>query len=218
MAEALAVFGLIMAYIWRFRVTHPFLWAPILAVILISQAARRESPAWMGFRARDFGTLARQFTPALVILALLLLAAGLWFHTIRPITPLGASFALAAYLPWGLFQQYLLNAYFLNRFESALHPRAAAILTGVLFAAAHAPNWFLMATTLLGGLACTHVYQWRRNLYFLGLAHGIFGFLLFLVFPDSISHHLRVGPGWYSQVQSFHQHLHRPDRRQRHIG
>jgi hypothetical protein len=34
-------------------------------------------------------------------------------------------------------------------------------------------------------------------MYFLGLAHGTIGSLLFLVIPDSISHHLVVGPGFF---------------------
>jgi hypothetical protein len=52
-----------------------------------------------------------------------------------------------------------------------------------------------MAVTLLGGYASTQLYRRYRNLYFLGLAHGVLGFVLYLVVPDSISHHLNVGPG-----------------------
>jgi membrane protease YdiL (CAAX protease family) len=72
-------------------------------------------------------------------------------------------------------------------------PRIAA----ALFASAHTPNWFLMATTLLLGYCCALIYQRHKNLYFLGIAHGTVGFLLYLVVPDSISHHLNVGPGWF---------------------
>jgi membrane protease YdiL (CAAX protease family) len=68
----------------------------------------------------------------------------------------------------------------------------------VLFSLAHLPNWFLMSVTLAGGLCCTRLYRRRPNLYVLGLIHGTIGFVLYLVVPDSISHHLRVGPGWYS--------------------
>lgn len=54
-----------------------------------------------------------------------------------------------------------------------------------------------MAVTLLLGYCCAIVYRRYKNLYFLGLAHGTVGFLLYLVVPDSISHHLNVGPGWF---------------------
>ena len=76
--------------------------------------------------------------------------------------------------------------------------RAAPLLAALLFSAAHAPNWFLMLVTFVGGYVSATVYLDSRNLYFLGLAHGLFGFLLYLVVPDTISHHLYVGPKWFS--------------------
>jgi len=30
------------------------------------------------------------------------------------------------------------------------------------------------------------------------VAHGIVGFLIYLTVPDTISHHLYVGPKWFS--------------------
>jgi membrane protease YdiL (CAAX protease family) len=52
-----------------------------------------------------------------------------------------------------------------------------------------------MAVALLGGWCATEVYRRHRNLYFLGIAHATIGFLLFVTVPDSISHHLNIGPG-----------------------
>ena len=46
--------------------------------------------------------------------------------------------------------------------------------------------------------AISRIYLRYRNLYFLGMAHGVVGFLLYLVVPDTISHHLSVGPKWFS--------------------
>ena len=122
-------------------------------------------------------------------------------HTLRDITWDSAFFSLLFYCLWGLFQQYLLNGYFVNRFLEAV-PKPAygqvPVLAGTLFSAAHLPNWFLMIVTFAGGYLCAKAYIKRRNLFFLGLAHGILGFLLYLVVPDSVSHHLRVGPGWFT--------------------
>jgi membrane protease YdiL (CAAX protease family) len=78
-------------------------------------------------------------------------------------------------------------------------PRWARIVSAMLFAGAHLPNWFLMAVTLLAGYVCARIYMRHKNLYFLGIAHATIGFLLFLVVPDSISHHLIVGPGWFGR-------------------
>ena len=133
----------------------------------------------------------------LILIAILLLSAGMVLGTIRRIGLVDVLFALAAYLPWGLAQEYALNGYFLNRFDAALSKRAASFLAALLFCAAHAPNPFLMAITLPLGWRATQLYRRTRNLYLLGMVHALVGLLLFLVVPDSISHHLRVGPGWF---------------------
>ncbi len=127
-------------------------------------------------------------------MALLLLALGLLLDTVRHIAADRAALIWAIYIPWGLFQQYLLNGFCLTRFETVLPGRSAALAAAALFSAVHAPNWFLMPVTLVAGYAATRLYRGYRNLYFLGLAHGTVA-LLFLVVPDSISHGLIIGPG-----------------------
>lgn len=193
--EPLAIFGFIMAYIWRLRFTHPLLWLPALGLIAMCHIARHERPPALGFRITNLGDCLRRFGPALAVIGLAMWAIGREFGTIRRIGPEHAAWALALYLPWGLFQQYLLNGYFLNRFDNVLPPRAAGVTTAALFSIVHSPNWFLMLVTSLGGYVAVQVYRRYRNLYFLGAAHAIIGFLLFLVVPDSISHHLNIGPG-----------------------
>lgn len=185
-----------MAYIWKWRFTHPRLWLPVVALILAAQVAHRDRPPALGLQARNFGVCVRRFGPALIGLALAMLSSGLLLGTVRPIGFKPAIQSFALYLPWGLFQQYLLNGYFLTRFETALSRNAASILTSVLFSVVHSPNWFLMLITPIAAYAAIWVYRQYKNLYFLGLAHATIGFLLFLVVPDSVSHHLRVGPGW----------------------
>jgi membrane protease YdiL (CAAX protease family) len=197
--EPAGLFVFLMAYIWIWRARHPYLWIAILACLLLSHLLHRESAGDLGFGRRSLRECAHRFAPALAILALLMLAAGLLLHTTRQMASGQAFLALFAYLPWGVVQQYLLNGYFLNRFDRAFSPRPSAWLTAALFAAAHTPNWFLMAVALLGGWCATQVYRRRRNLYFLGIAHATVGFLLFVTVPDSISHHLDVGPGLLHQ-------------------
>lgn len=195
--EPLLVFILTMLYIWVLRAAHPGLWMAILAVMLLSHALRRETPRRLGFTTHDLPVLARAFAPAISLLALLLVACGVLFHTIRPVGFDGVILGLAAYLPWGIAQQYILNGYFLNRFDCALPPRASAATAAAVFCLAHTPNWFLMLVTFVGGYCAALVYRRTRSLYAIGAAHAIIGFLLFLVVPDAVSHHLRVGPGWF---------------------
>ncbi len=196
--EPLAIFVMIMAYIWDLRFTHPRLWLGILALILLSHVAHQEHAETLGFRLRNLRECLREFVPAITFSALLLLGCGMLFATTRPIGFDQALTAWMGYLPWGLFQQYVLNGYFMNRFDGLVSKRAAPVISAALFSGAHTPNWFLMGVTLLAGYCCARVYRRYRNLYFLGAAHGTVGFLLFLVVPDSISHHLVVGPGWFT--------------------
>ncbi|HEY1758928.1 MAG TPA: CPBP family intramembrane glutamic endopeptidase [Bryobacteraceae bacterium] len=195
--EALAAFAIIMVYIWEWRFTHPRFWLPVVALILVSHLAHRDRAPALGLQTRNFGICLSRLGPALIGLALAMLSAGVLLGTIRPIgfEQAGESFAL--YLPWGLFQQCLLNGYFLTRFEATLSRNAATIVTSVLFGIVHSPNWFLMLVTPVAGYGAIWVYHRYKNLYFLGLAHATIGFLLFFVVPDSVSHHLRVGPGWF---------------------
>ncbi len=195
--EPLLLFGLIMAYIWKLRAVHPAGWIAIPALMIFSHLVRRESPRSLGFQLRDLAGQLCELGPVLILIAVALLGAGMMSGTIRRIGLVDVLLALAAYLPWGLGQQYALNGYFLNRFDAALSTRSASLLAALLFCAAHAPNPFLMAITLPLGWCATRLYRHTRNLYLLGIVHALVGLFLFLVVPDSISRHLRVGPGWF---------------------
>jgi len=195
--EPLLMFGLIVAYIWKLRFVYPHSWIAIPALMLLSHLLHGESPRALGFGLHNLRDCLHELAPLLLLIALLLLTGGVLLRTMRQIGSDGAFFAAAVYLPWGLVQQYALNGYFLNRFDAAVSARAASLMAAALFSLAHAPNPFLMAITLPLGWCATLLYRRSRNLYLLGIAHAAIGLLLFLVVPDSVSHHLRVGPGWF---------------------
>jgi hypothetical protein len=195
--EPVAVFLLIMDYIWSVRYTHPVFWLAIIGLILASHWVHRERATALGFQSLNFRKCVEDFAPGVILLGLLLVGTGQLLSTIRPIGYDRAMLAWFAYLPWGLFQQYVLNGYFLNRFERAVPRRSAHVLSAAMFSGVHLPNLFLMVVTLLLGYCSARIYSRYRNLYFLGGAHGTLGFLLYLVVPDSVSHHLVVGPGWF---------------------
>lgn len=195
--EPVSIFVLIMAYIWVLRFGHHWAWTGILGLMMVSHKLRREDAGRLGFRWSNLPECLWEFGPALAFAALLLFAGGMLFETTRRVGFDQAFLSWAVYIPWGIFQQYILNGYFLTRFDATVSRRAASALAAGFFAGAHTPNWFLMVVTLLLGYCCTILYRRYKNLYFLGIAHGTIGFLLYLVVPDSISHHLNVGPGWF---------------------
>jgi hypothetical protein len=194
--EVVSAFAMILLYIWRLRFPYPWSWTIILALILASHAFRMETAARLGFSRKNLESCLIAFTPPVLLLALALLGLGFICRTIRHITPQSGFSSLMLYFVWGLFQQYVLNGYFVNRLMD-VSPARAPLLAALLFSAAHAPNWFLMLVTLAGGYISATVYLSYRNLYVLGLAHGALGFLIYLVVPDTISHHLYVGPKWF---------------------
>jgi membrane protease YdiL (CAAX protease family) len=196
--EPVLVFAAVMAYIWELRRTAPQFWIAILAAMLVSHWLHGETPAGLGFGVRTLRACAHDLAPALTLLALLLLAGGILLRDVRQIGADRELLSLAAYVPWGLAQQYALNGYFLNRFDAFVSRRSSPWLAAAVFSCAHAPNWFLMVVTFALGYCSARIYRRYRNLYFLGMAHAAVGFLLFLVVPDSISHHLNVGPGWFT--------------------
>ncbi len=197
--EPLAVFALIMAYIWRFRPVHPWSWVLVPAILLLSHFLRGDRLASIGCRTQGFTACLRGVGPAVALFVAIVFASAMAWGTIRPMTASGVALSLGLYLPWALAQQYLLNGYLLNRLDAALSPAKAALLAAALFSLAHLPNWFMMITTLVLGYCANVVYRRHKNLYFLGLAHAILGFTIFVTTPDWLIHHLRVGPGWFRQ-------------------
>src|SRR5258707_8279673 len=63
---------------------------------------------------------------------------------------------IAGYFLWTLYQQFLLNDYFMPRLKRILSSDSAALsLAALLFAAAHLPNLPLTVATLLwGAISC----------------------------------------------------------------
>lgn len=196
-AETAAGFALIMLYIWRLRFTAPRAWIFILGFFILSHILRGERSAALGLRWGNFRECVEAMAPALLLLALSLIACGELFETIRPISPQYGFMCLLAYCPWGIFQQYLLNGYVANRLLAVSSTRSVPLMAAALFAGAHLPNWFLMLVTFVTGYVSTKIFMRYRNIYFLGLAHAVIGTVLFVVIPDSISHHLAVGPGFF---------------------
>ncbi len=186
-----------MAYIWRWRVAHPWSWTCVLAVIFLSHYLRGERPSSLGCRTTGFIDCSRRYGLTVALLLIVALLSAVEWGTLRSISLGHAALGLALYLPWGFFQQYLLNGYMLNRLEAALSPAKSAGLASALFSLAHLPNWFLMVVTLALGLVANLVYRRYKNLYFLGIAHALLGFAIFVAAPDAWIHHLRIGPGWF---------------------
>jgi len=107
---------------------------------------------------------------------------------------------VGGYVLWTLYQQFLLQDYFMPRLSRMLSSDTAIALAASLFAIAHLPNIPLAVATLVWGSVSCGLFRRYRSLYVLGLAQGLLGLCFAVCVPDSMLHHMRVGLG-YSQYR-----------------
>lgn len=195
--ELLLGYGLILVVIWTPNPYQRVLyWATFILIILIT-LFRGEDRATLGLGGT--GLLRSLWVPAL---ALLLAGLSVWIawrvQTLHPLfgnSPLGLH--AGGYVIWSLLQQFLLQSYFLGRLLRLTERRwLAVILSAALFAIAHIPNPVLVVLTLIWGVISCLLFLRYRNLYTLGLAHGILGICIGITVPNHVHHHMRVGLGY----------------------
>jgi hypothetical protein len=195
LAELILGYGAVVGVIWTPEHLQRFL-APMVLVLTLSVVLAR------GKDRDELGLGWRGLIPSLWILpAAIALAAVSVFvaakiGTLHPLYK--ADFAhISGYVVWTIYQQFLLQNYFMDRLLRLLSNETAAVtLAGTLFAAAHLPNLVLTAATLVWGIVSCALFRRYRNLWMLGLAQGLLGLCFAICVPDALHHHLRVGLGY----------------------
>ncbi len=188
---------LILAVIWSSHATQHWLYWVGFAFIIGSSLLRWD--LW-----RDSGLGPRGFLPSLwVVIAALTLSAPAvlvardlgTYHPLYSPPPLLVH--VSGYVIWSFLQEFILQGYVLLRLlRLGLSPRWAVAAAAVMFACAHIPNPVLAPLTLVWGLMACMLFLRYRNLYTLGLAHGILGICIAVTVPNAIQHHMRVGLGY----------------------
>jgi hypothetical protein len=193
--ELILGYGLIVGIIWTpehlQRLLSPIALVLTLSVVLVRGQTRDE----LGLGARGL-IPSLWILPAAIALAALSLFVAAKLGTLHPLYK--ADFAhISGYVLWTIYQQFLLQDYFMDRLRRLLSNESAALtLAGVLFAAAHLPNLVLTAATLVWGMVSCALFRRYRNVWALGLAQGLLGLCFAVCVPDALHHHLRVGLGY----------------------
>jgi membrane protease YdiL (CAAX protease family) len=193
--ELVAGYGIIVAIIWTpeypQRILSPIALLLTLGVVLAERRSRDE----LGVGWRDF-------VPSLWILAaaFALAAASIFvaakIGTLHPLYK-GDFTHISGYVLWTIYQQFLLQDYFMDRLlRLTSTATAAVIIAGLLFAVAHLPNATLTVATLVWGIVSCALFRLHRNIWALGLAQGLLGLCFAICIPDTLHHHLRVGLGY----------------------
>jgi hypothetical protein len=195
LVELIFGYGLIVFVIWMPEFPQRVLSPVALLVTLTIVLARRPGLTELGLGLR--GLIASLWIlPAAIVLSMLSMLVAQRIGTLHPLYK--ADFKhVAGYVLWTLYQQFLLNNYFMPRLIRIFGSEKAAVgMAGMLFAAAHLPSPWLSAVTLLWGAVSSALFLRYRNLYALGLAQGLLGLCFAVCVPDALHHHLRVGLGY----------------------
>ena len=197
--EVALIFAGILAYIWRWQHTVPLAWIPLWALILASHVLHRDTVRGLGLGLTGLRASAQWVLPLAILLYLPLLYYGWAHHRLVALFPTWQSLlSLLGYGAWCAFQQYLTQSYFNNRLMLIIPNRhVSSALVGIMFGAAHIPNVVLMIATFVAGIVFAEVFARHRNIWPLALAQAVGGLLLAAVTPDTLIHHMRVGPGYF---------------------
>ena len=193
--ELILGYGLIVGIIWTpdslQRILSPVALVLTLAVVLAQRKSRDE----LGVGGRGLVDSVWIFPAAIALSAVSIFVAAK-LGTLHPLYK-GDFKHVAGYVLWTIYQQFLLQDYFMDRLLRLVSNESAAVtLAGTLFAVAHLPNLVLTAATLVWGIASCALFRRYRNLWALGLAQGALGLCFAVCVPDVLHHHLRVGLGY----------------------
>ncbi len=193
--ELILGYGLIVGIIWTpdllQRILSPVALVLTLAVVLAQRKSRDE----LGVGQRGLVDSLWIFPAAIALSAVSIFVAAK-LGTLHPLYK-GDFKHVAGYVLWTIYQQFLLQDYFMDRLLRLVSSESVAVtLAGTLFAAAHLPNLVLTGATLVWGIASCALFRRYRNLWALGLAQGALGLCFAVCVPDVLHHHLRVGLGY----------------------
>jgi len=88
--------------------------------------------------------------------------------------------AVAVYPVWGIAQQFALQALITGNLRELVPRRVFRVLAvAILFSVAHFPNGPLMALTFVAGVAFTWLYGKYKNIWAIGIVHGMLGALAY---------------------------------------
>jgi hypothetical protein len=193
--ELIFGYGLIVGIIWTPEHLQRFLSPVALLLTLTVVLARGQTRDELGLGWRGF-IPSLWILPAAIALSAVSVFVAAKIGTLHPLYK--ADFAhISGYVLWTIYQQFLLQDYFMDRLLRLVANKSAAVsLAGTLFAAAHLPNLVLTAATVVWGIASCALFRRYRNLWALGLAQGLLGLIFAICIPDALHHHLRVGLGY----------------------
>ncbi len=202
LAELTIGFAAIMVVLWL-PTREQLIFGPIaLLAPLVITVLRYPGREELGLTARGF-IRSLWILPASIALTVVSVLVARRFGTFHALYQADLQH-VGGYVLWTIYQQFLLQDFFMPRLTRVLNQESAIVMAGVLFAAAHLPNPTLTLATLVWGLASCWLFRRYRSLWVVGLAQGLLGLAFAVCVPDALHHHMRVGLGFirYHAIQA----------------
>ena len=99
------------------------------------------------------------------------------------------------FIAWGTVQQFLLQSNIFIRLLQILKNKNNAIFAAsAIFSLLHVPNIPLMVLTFFAGLVCCLLFSRNRNIFTLGITHGVMALMAFSLFVPTVTNNFKVGP------------------------
>lgn len=194
LAELICGFSVIMLVLWLPEPEQLILGPVALLATLTVVLLRRPGLNDLGFGWHGFVS-SLWILPAAVGLATASVIVARSIGTYHPLSNPDVAH-VGGYILWTVYQQFLLQDYFMPRLTRVLTSNTAVALAALLFAVAHLPNLSLTLATLVWGAVSCLLFRRYRNIYMLGLAQGLLGLCFAVCVPDAMHHHMRVGLGY----------------------
>ena len=194
---------LLFSYMWLWQGTFPGHFFVCLALVVAlgawSHRRRHEGAAEIGIRVDNFGRCLLFGIRLILPLVVVAVGLGAWLGTLEPPPLQGAPRSLARGWLWGTIQQYVLLCFYYRRMRELLGGDwSAALGAAGIFGLAHLPNPFLVPVTFATGIVACRIYRRVPNVFGLGLLHLLLSIALRNSFGPEITHHMRVGPGYWN--------------------
>jgi hypothetical protein len=177
-------------------------------VFVLSFIVRRDSLKELGIRFDNIRESGRECLVVLCVLLFIALAIVFTYpHTFSFDKYVDRGFFdflldLSFCALWGIAQQFFLQSIVLVRALQLFKRQSIAVVTSaILFSLVHAPNTRLMILTLIFGGLCCFLFVRNRNIFTLGIMHGVVHKVLAMLFSSLLisglgyyDFNLRVGP------------------------
>lgn len=195
MTNTLAILAAVLLQAWFFDDRYPREVVVLPAGLIIALTIRHD------WQHREWGFAWGALWPGLVralpitfVLCLVILAVGAALGTLHDRRDFLGN--LAALIPWGGAQQWVLQTVVLREAQRTTSRRTGIVLAALLFGGVHLPNPFLSAVTAAAGLLWCWLYDRYPNIIPLALSHALGTLAVLYAFDDAITGRLRIGAGY----------------------